>query len=121
MKMKTIQGLPKGRAGADHSQYIHGMCKTSLYKKWSGIKRRCTNKNDKSYTKYGAKGVTICEKWKDFLGFQEDMGKSYVEGLSIDRIDNSKGYSKENCRWIPLGDQSKNRGVVKLYTFDGLT
>lgn len=93
--------------------------KDPLYTKWSGMKRRCLNKNDKSYKRYGGAGVTVCEKWLKFEGFLEDMESGFRDGLSIDRIDNSKGYSKENCRWIELSQQSRNRKGVSLIEFNG--
>ena len=57
---------------------------------------------------YLQRGIGVCEKWMSFIGFYEDMGDRPA-GYSLDRIDNYKGYLKENCRWIPLVDQPKNR------------
>ena len=85
------------------------------------MKRRCLNKAEKSYRNYGARGIKVCEKWLSFQGFYEDMAGSYIEGLSLERLDNNKDYSKENCIWIPVKDQSKNRRTVKRYTFNGET
>lgn len=94
----------------------HGMGSTKnrnpLYMKWSSMKRRCLNKNDKSYTRYGGKGVIISPSWMDFVNFHRDMSPTYFKGASIDHIDNNKGYSKENCRWIPLNKQQRNRRIV---------
>ena len=81
-----------------------------LKSKWDSIKRRCYNKNDKSYVRYGAKGIKA--EWNSFEEFFKDMSESYFEGASIDRIDNTKGYSKDNCQWIRLSEQSRNRRVI---------
>lgn len=92
-----------------------------LYSRWEGIKSRCNQKNDKDYHNYGARGIKMCEEWEqDFMAFVEwSEQNGYEKSLTIDRIDNNKGYSPENCRWIPRGDQNKNKRNVKLY--DGET
>lgn len=111
--------------GKKHSQYRHGYGSTRdrnpLYNKWSGMKRRCLNPKDKAYKRYGGAGVNVSKEWMDFENFRNDMEKSFVIGLSLERIDNTKGYSKENCKWIPLSEQSKNRKNVPKYTFMGKT
>lgn len=84
------------------------------------MKRRCLNKNEKSYIRYGGQGVVVCAEWLNFQGFYKDMAQSFIEGLSLERIDNDKGYSKENCKWIPLAEQGKNKRSVPLYEFNGL-
>lgn len=86
-----------------------------FYLKWCGIKRRCLNKNDKSYVRYGGAGVTISDSWMDFRNFYKDMSSTYFTGASIDRVDNEKGYSKQNCRWVALEYQNKNKRNVPLY------
>lgn len=78
------------------------------YYTWQHIKQRCGNKNCHKYRLYGARGITYPEKWKTYGGFWEDMGKGWKRGLSIDRIDNSKSYSKENCRWATPAQQARN-------------
>lgn len=105
--------------GKEHHQYKHGQARTTLYKKWEAMKRRCLNKNEKSYERYGGRGITISPKWLDFQGFQKDMEESFVEGMSLERIDNNKGYSKQNCKWIPLAEQAKNKRSVILYEHNG--
>lgn len=94
----------------------------NFYWTWQRIKQRCLNKNNKDYKYYGARGITVCKKWEDFEGFMEDMLEDYLkaEGIvSIDRIDNNKGYSKENCRWTSALVQSLNRRNVNLLEFNG--
>lgn len=83
------------------------------------MKRRCLNKNVDNYSRYGGVGVTVSKEWMSFVNFYKDMGKSYKLGLSLDRIDNDKGYSKENCRWIPLEEQSRNRRYIPRFIFKG--
>ena len=105
--------------------YKHGQAmrnnQTILYKKWSGMKRRCLNKNEKAYPMYGGRGITISEEWMNYINFYNDMAPSFKKGLTIDRIDPKKGYSKENCRWLKPELQSRNRSVVKLYIHNGLS
>lgn len=87
---------------------------TPTYKSWSSMKSRCNNKNNESYPNYGARGITVCEKWNDFKIFYEDMGLK-PDGLTLDRIDNSKGYFKDNCRWSTIKEQNNNkRDTIKI-------
>jgi len=98
----------------------HNQSTTSLYKKWSGIKRRCLNKNEKNYKNYGGRGIKVCKNWMDFVGFYEDMASSYKQGLSIERIDNDGDYCKKNCEWISLEMQAKNKRGIVLLEYNGV-
>lgn len=82
-----------------------------LYRVWSAIKQRCYNKNNPNYKHYGAKGITICDEWKhSFKTFESwSIENGYKQGLSIDRINSTKSYTPDNCRWIPCKEQPKNR------------
>lgn len=97
----------------------HGLSHTPFYRIWDGMIKRCTNKNHDNYHRYGGAGITVCEEWKIFEGFMKDMYSSYKEGLSIDRKDNSKGYSKENCRWVTTQDQVNNRTNTTFVIYRG--
>lgn len=90
----------------------HGMSKTSEYKTWLGMKRRCYAVKDIAYANYGGRGITICEEWfHSFEQFYSDMGKKPSEGHSIDRIDGGGNYNKSNCRWADWFTQTANRRI----------
>lgn len=105
----------------------HGNCRrikprTNDYKTWSNMIRRCHTKSASGYYKYGAKGVTVCNEWRaSFETFLKDMGKKPFPGASIDRIDNTKGYSKENCKWSTTKEQARNKTTNRLFTINGVT
>ena len=85
------------------------------------MKQRCLNKNRQNYKFYGEKGISICDRWlNSFNNFLKDMGNR-PENMSLDRIDSSKSYSKENCRWATTKEQANNRINKKLITFEGIT
>jgi len=102
---------------------VHGLGNTKLHARWAQIKRRCFNSHDKVYQHYGAKGITMCDEWKnDFVKFYDwSMANGYKDGLEIDRIDNSKGYSPDNCRWVTRLKQANNKTNNKYYTYKGET
>jgi hypothetical protein len=98
--------------------------KTSEYASWNAMKDRCNNQNSTAYARYGGRGITHDPAWTDFKKFLEDMGPKENSKLEIERIDNDKGYYKENCRWATHKEQTRNRGgkrATRLYTFDGKT
>ncbi len=94
--------------------------KSNTYTSWDHMIQRCTNPNFKQYKDYGGRGIRVCKRWKEFKSFLEDMGKC-PSGYSIDRIDNDKGYYKENCRWATRKQQMRNMRRNHLITYNGKT
>ena len=108
------------QVGSAHHQYRHGMCRSRQYRIWRGMVNRCYRKQEVNYARYGGKGITVCDEWrKTFQAFWADMGPSYFEGATIERRDNTKGYSKENCRWATPAEQNRNKGSVRRFDYHG--
>lgn len=105
---------------------VHGQAKgnqTRLYKIYHGIKNRCLKEKDPSYKRYGHKGITICEEWRNsFEAFYEwAMSHGYSDDLTIDRIDSNGNYCPENCRWVTYKVQNNNTSRNHLITYNGKT
>lgn len=109
----------KSRERAKVLSYKHGQgdLKNRLYRIWAAMKCRCSNPNVYQYQWYGAKGVKVCEDWKnDYMKFHDwSMANGYGEGLSIDRIDVNGNYCPENCRWATAKEQGMNRTSTRKY------
>lgn len=94
----------------------HGLSKSPTYTVWANMKSRCYRANHPQYNDYGGRGITVCESWiNSFENFLSDIGEKPF-GLSLDRIDNNKGYSKENCRWASLKVQNRNKRENNILT-----
>ena len=97
-----------------------------LYSVWGHMKDRCYSKTDPSYKRYGGRGITVCDEWKNSFrafckwalehGFDSDAKFGVC---TLDRIDNDKGYSPDNCRWVDMITQARNRRSNKIITFHG--
>ena len=90
----------------------HGLSSHPLYHVWFDIVDRCHNENSVNYKDYGARGITMCERWHDIKLFIEDMNSSYKTGLTIDRVNNDLNYDISNCRWTTRSVQSQNTRLL---------
>lgn len=106
-------------------KHVEGETETRFYRKWESMNGRC---KDKENGNYGKRGITVCDEWRDYRIFKKDMYDSFVKlgGLeknphvvTLDRIDNDKGYSKENCRWADMKTQALNKRNTKFFEFNG--
>lgn len=105
----------------------HGRARSPLYVTWASMHQRCENPKSTAYYLYGGRGITVCERWNSFENFCADMGERPSPTHSIDRRDNDKGYSPENCRWATKKQQAQNtrwskaRSIHKAITPKGDT
>lgn len=120
-KIVEARNLRRGRTvSCGCVRTIHGECGSKLYRVWSDMIQRCTNQAHKSFPNYGGRGISVCERWFNFVNFKEDMGHA-PEGLSIERIDNALGYSPSNCKWETQTAQARNTRRNHLLMHDGKT
>lgn len=102
-----------GKSGGVGYATTHGKSSSQVYNIWTLMVQRCTNEKCNGYENYGGRGVTVCQQWlESFEKFYEDMGDK-PDGYSLDRIDNEKGYSKNNCKWSTRHEQSINTRKYK--------
>ena len=102
---------------------IHGKAKSRLYHIWIGMKQRCYNNKSANFKRYGGRGIYVCDEWKnDYQSFYDwSILNGYDESLTIDRINNDKEYSPQNCRWITIKEQGNNRSTNRYITINNQT
>jgi len=99
--------------GCIKTSFKHGKSASLTYRVWVGMRNRCLNPNNKDYKNYGGRGIKVCDRWKKFENFIEDMEEK-PKNFSLDRRNNDGNYSPENCRWATHKEQLSNRRSYKL-------
>lgn len=108
-----------GRAKQVVLHETHKATGTRLHDIWFNMKSRCGNSNNPKFKHYGARGITVCNEWLDFQAFKDwAESNGYSDNLSIERASNDRGYSPENCSWIPMAEQRRNQRRSKLSAED---
>ena len=111
---------------ASSRRTTHGLSGTPIYTTWVSLIQRCLNVNTSNYSRYGGRGITVCDRWHPsnenaFENFLSDMGDRPSSKHSLDRKDNDSEYSPDNCRWATATEQANNRRSNRLFTHNGMT
>ena len=100
----------------------HGLSRTTEYSSWLSMKQRCNSSSNKSYHNYGGRGIKVCDEWNNsFESFISDMGNKPTVKHTIERVDNNKGYSPDNCIWDTRYSQARNNRGNRMITYNGKT
>lgn len=119
---RTYNGKLNKQGDKRGCRITHGLSKERIYKVWTDMKRRCKNPKNKRYSRYGARGISVCEEWERFENFYEwAMSNGYSDCLSLERKNVDGNYCPENCEWIPLKLQQRNTSRSHFVTANGQT
>lgn len=105
----------------ERSRCAGGHYAESEHLSWRLMIGRCCDKNNIGYPRYGGRGITVCDRWRLFENFREDMGPKPTPKHTLERTDNNGNYEPGNCRWATKGEQSRNTSANRWITHDGLT
>lgn len=126
--ISEVRGLKDGLSSqachrCSNGKRKHSLSNSPIYNRWCAMKQRCYYKKSNSAKNYGDRGITVCKEWKEsFQNFYDwSVKNGFKEELTLDRIDNNKGYSPKNCRWVPQGIQNKNQRSNINVTIAGRT
>lgn len=110
--------LERSSIAAKKLMTTHGLSKTKEHDAWHAMRQRCNNPNNKSYHRYGGRGIKVCKRWEKFENFFADMGKA-PSGGTLGRIDNNGNYEKRNCRWETTMQQGRNKETCVYIEYNG--
>ncbi len=118
-EMTVARNIAGTTHGQSHSLGIRAPSPT--YRTWMMMIQRCCNPKHQAFARYGGRGITVCDRWREsFEAFEADVG-TRPNGLTLDRVDNSKGYEPGNCRWATRMEQNRNTRSNRMLTLDGET
>lgn len=100
---------------------LDGLSNTPEYRTWQGMMSRCNKTNNKMYNDYGGRGIIVCDRWKNYKNFLDDMGEKPTPEHSIERVDNNKGYCPENVIWATREVQINNTRKNIFFEYQGKT
>lgn len=109
--------MNNGKFKVSHGGWIN---QRGTYQTWQDMRQRCSNPDNHNFKNYGARGITICERWATFVGFVADMGERPT-GKSLDRINNDGNYEPSNCRWATRKEQRDNQRTCRVISYNGQT
>ena len=114
-------GCVRDETFANNRRKTHGMSRTRLFNIWSSMKQRCCYTGAISYNRYGARGICVCDEWRDnFDAFLEwAIQNGYKDDLTIERIDNNGNYTPQNCKWATYKEQNNNRSNNRIVVYQG--
>lgn len=110
-----------GMSEAARRPKTHGASKTALYRRWRAMLDRVQNPNHGEFGNYGGRGIQVCDRWHSFIAFRADMGNTFQEELTLERVDVNGNYEPANCRWATSREQNINRRNNHKVTFQGQT
>lgn len=105
--------------GEEANRITHGDSKSKLYHRWEKMIERTCNPRKNNYHNYGGRGIGVCDRWKSYENFKEDMGPTFREELWLERVNNEQGYSPDNCIWVSPSVNLLNKRNSKRIEFDG--
>lgn len=114
---ESEQCVTCGHKATTRHGHASGAGNSPTYSAWHSMIQRCTNVNHDSYSRYGGRGIKVCDRWNDFSAFLSDMGEK-PKGLTLERKDNAKGYEPRNCKWATVREQAENKRTTRFVFLD---